>query len=163
LKQDLKDKLICTWNNTARQFLDGLQDTSLKKGERREYPQERGGAANQLASRSEFIMIPRPSWPDDLSKKGVEMPDSMLLRPECRVVRFHRFRERLRDAIVSWALGFDEPIKLRLQAGEGGTGKTRLLIEVCDQLERSFGWRAGFMDRSQSIASEFATLLREGK
>jgi len=62
------------------------------------------------------------------------MPDSMLLRPESGVVGFHSFREPLRDSIIGWALDPDQPIKLRLQAGEGGAGKTRLLIEVCKRL-----------------------------
>src|SRR5262249_44936482 len=48
-------------------------------------------------------------------------------RPESGVVRFHSFREPLRDSIIGWALDPDQPIKLRLQAGEGGAGKTRLL------------------------------------
>jgi len=110
--------------------------------------------------RSAFIAIPKSIWPTDI---GIEMPDSMLLRPESRVVRFYRLREPLRDAIIGWALNSDERIKLRLQAGEGGSGKTRLLIEVSDQLERLHGWRAGFIDKAQSIASGFPTLLEEGK
>jgi hypothetical protein len=110
---------------------------------------------------SDFIKIPRSSWPDELAKK--DMPDSMLLRPESRVVRFHRLREPLRDTIVNWAITPDSPVKLRLQAGEGGAGKTRLLIEVCHQLEQSHGWRAGFVERSQSSASGMSELLKEGK
>ena len=33
---------------------------------------------------SDFIKIPSSSWPDELAKKGIQMPDSMLLRPESR-------------------------------------------------------------------------------
>jgi hypothetical protein len=110
---------------------------------------------------SDFIKIPSSSWPDELAKK--DMPDSMLLRPESRVVRFHRLREPLRDTIVNWAIIPDSPVKLRLQAGEGGAGKTRLLIEVCHQLEQSDGWRAGFVERSQSSASGMSELLKEGR
>jgi hypothetical protein len=70
----------------------------------------------------------------------------------------------LREAIISWALEpDDQPIKLRLQIGEGGSGKTRLLIEVCDELERNYGWRAGFVDRSQIISMGISDLLREEK
>ena len=50
-----------------------------------------------------------------------------------------------------------------MQAGEGGAGKTRLLIEVCDRLEASHGWRAGFVDRSQAPSIELPALLKEGK
>jgi tetratricopeptide (TPR) repeat protein len=163
LKQDLRQKWVCTWEHTARQFYDGLGIEAAKEtGPRppeREPPSE---PEPKQVPRSEFIAIPRPSWPEELSKKGIKMPDSMLLRPESRVVRFHRLREPLRDTIIEWALNLDQLIKLRLQAGEGGAGKTRLLIEVCDQLERH-DWRAGFVDRSQSIASGFSALLNEGK
>ena len=91
------------------------------------------------------------------------MPDSMLLRAESRVVRFHHLRGPLRDAIIRWAIERDKPIKLRLQAGRGGAGKTRLLIEVCEKLENQNGWRAGFIDRSQSTTIGLPELLREGK
>lgn len=120
-------------------------------------------AREQQDHGSDFITIPSSSWPDELAKKGIQMPDSMLLRPESRVVRFHRLREPLRDIIVNWAITPDSPVKLRLQAGEGGAGKTRLLIEVCHQLEQFHGWRAGFVERSQSSASGMSGLLKEGK
>jgi hypothetical protein len=87
----------------------------------------------------------------------------MLLRAESRVVRFHHLRGPLRDAIIRWAIERDKPIKLRLQAGRGGAGKTRLLIEVCEKLENQNGWRAGFIDRSQSTTIGLPELLREGK
>jgi len=91
------------------------------------------------------------------------MPDSMLLRPESRVVRFHHLRDSVRQTIVDWAIEPDEFIKLRLQAGEGGSGKTRLMIEVCDKLESVHNWRAGFLDKSLSIMSGFSLFLKEGK
>jgi hypothetical protein len=114
------------------------------------------------SARSDLIGIPILTWPDDLTAKG-EMPDSMMLRPESRIVRFHPLREPLRDTIVGWAIDPAQPIKLRLQAGEGGAGKTRLMIEVCDKLEGTLGWRAGFLDRSQEIETGLPGLLREGK
>ncbi|MGO9329275.1 MAG: metallophosphoesterase family protein, partial [Steroidobacteraceae bacterium] len=116
----------------------------------------------EAAARSSFVSIPQSNWPDEFAGK-FEMPDSMLLRPESRVVRFNRLREPLRDTIIQWAIEQDQPIKLRLQAGEGGAGKTRLLIEVCDKLEKDHGWRAGFVERSQSIATRLPALFQEGK
>lgn len=115
------------------------------------------------ARSSDFMRIPSSTWPEELAKKGMPMPDSMLLRPESRVVRFHRLREPLRDIIIDWAIILDSPIKLRLQAGEGGAGKTRLLIEVCHQLERSHGWHAGFIERSESVISGISELLKDRK
>ena len=101
--------------------------------------------------------------PKKLAAKGIEMPDSMLLRAESRVVRFHHLRGPLRDAIIRWAIERDKPIKLRLQAGRGGAGKPILSIEVCEKLEPQNGWRAGFIDRSQSTTIGLPELLREGK
>ena len=113
--------------------------------------------------RSDFITIPKRAWPESVTKQGFEMPDSMLLRPESRVVRFHHLRRPLVEAIIGWVLGRDELIKLRLQAGEGGAGKTRLMIEVCEQLETAYGWRAGFVERSQSDNAGLRRLLSEGR
>lgn len=52
-------------------------------------------------------------------------------------------------------------MKLQLHAGQGGAGKTRLLLEVCERLERTSEWRAGFASRSQS--SGLYDLLQEDK
>ena len=120
-------------------------------------------AAHSATAPSNFATIPKLAWPKEFAAKGIEMPDSMLLRAESRVVRFHHLRGPLRDAIIRWAIERDKPIKLRLQAGRGGAGKTRLLIEVCEKLENQNGWRAGFIDRSQSTTIGLPELLREGK
>lgn len=161
LKHDLKNKLICTWDHTARQFYDGLRYTSARPSIPVSLdPRPLLKPTTVAAQKSDFVTIPKPDWPQD---SGMDMPDSMLLLPQSRVVRFHHQRGSLRDAIIDWANKSDARIKLRLQAGEGGAGKTRLLIEVCDQLERFHGWRAGFVDSSKSSVSELPKLLGEGK
>ncbi len=124
---------------------------------------KRTSLPHPASQQSDFITIPVPSWPEDLAGKGIAMPDSMLLRPESGVVGFHSFREPLRDSIIGWALDPDQPIKLRLQAGEGGAGKTRLLIEVCKRLESAHGWRAGVAKHSQFNSTAFSALMGEGK
>jgi hypothetical protein len=91
------------------------------------------------------------------------MPDSMLVRPESRTVGFHHLRDSLRDSIVGWAVDPTQFIKLHLIAGAGGAGKTRLMIEVCDTLEKLFNWRAGFLDKSQSVTTGLEALRKEGK
>ncbi|MEA2818441.1 MAG: hypothetical protein QOJ86_445 [Bradyrhizobium sp.] len=165
LKQELKSKLICTWDHTARQFCDGLDMDAIKSPAIVRPGPERPSRKLIVPSiqQSNFLTIPKLEWPKDLSDKGFEMPDSMLLRPESQVIRFHHFREPLRDAIIEWVLERDAPIKLRLLAGEGGAGKTRLLIEVCYRLEALYGWRAGFVASAQSALDQFPKLLREGK
>ena len=88
-----------------------------------------------------LVEIPQPLDVSPDIRKGL---DSLLLLPESGAVPFHAFRLPMRDEIVQWALSDDEPIMLRLQAGEGGCGKTRLLIEVCKILDALPGWQAGF-------------------
>jgi hypothetical protein len=169
LKRDLKGELVCTWENTAKQFVDGLHVEQVEATTAPEstttnitiVPQQLSQPAGQAVPRSNFVVIPKPSWPEGLAEKGF-VPDSILLRAESRIVRFHRLREPLRDEIIGWALNPDQLIKVRLQAGEGGAGKTRLLIEVCDQHEHSHGWRAGFVERSLSNPNALLALLKEG-
>src|ERR1700674_1190564 len=163
LKQELTNRLGCTWSHTGKQFLDGLHTKEAGRTSRLNIDAAARERARPHSIQSTFVAIPQSNWPEELAAKGIEMPDSLLLRPESRVVRFHCLREVLRDTIVSWATEPDEFIKLRLQAGVGGSGKTRLLIEVCDSLERVHNWRAGFLDKSQAIAAGFPALLREGK
>ena len=74
-----------------------------------------------------LITIPETTWPHDLGA----MPDSLLLRPESGVVPFHDYRQALVNEVLAWALTPQPPIAVRLQAGEGGAGKTRMMIEVC--------------------------------
>ena len=159
LKRELQKTLVCTWENTAKQLCDAL---GIERSNPADAPQRASQGPAAPVSRSDFIAIPSLSWPEEFAAKGFEMPDSMLLRPESQVVKFHQFRELLLQAIIDWARTQDAPIKLRLQAGEGGAGKTRLLIEVCKRLEEQ-GWRAGFLDRSQAIARGLPALLKEGK
>ncbi len=67
-----------------------------------------------------------------------------MLKPESRVVPFLPSAMGWRDEIFVWAHLQDRPLKLRLQAGAGGTGKTRLGIDICETLA-SQGWFAGFL------------------
>jgi hypothetical protein len=164
LKQELKKELVCTWTHTAKQFCDGLGiegathvtpiGIDLRTGT---------GSSPPRVVRSTFVSIPKSSWPEEFTAKGIKMPDSMLLRPESRTVDFHHLRDSLRDSIVEWAIDPTEFIKIHLVAGTGGAGKTRLMIEVCDKLEKVFDWRAGFLDKSQSIATGLPALRKEGK
>ena len=108
---------------------------------------------------SDLVAIRPVVWPADL---GIDIPDSLLLRPENEVVPFHAYRHPLRQEIVDWALNDPPRIALRLQAGPGGAGKSRLMIEVCRVLEREHGWRAGFLRQPcKDLEQEFRRLLAE--
>jgi tetratricopeptide (TPR) repeat protein len=135
LKEELVNRLGCTWENAAKTFLASLSVKAAATTVHVDAP---------LPVEQPSLEIPESSWPKSLSDRGLTMPDSLLLRAESRVVRFSSARKRLKEAVVTWALGNPERlVKVRLQAGAGGVGKTRLLIEVCDELVK-FGWAAGF-------------------
>ncbi len=75
---------------------------------------------------------------------AAEMPPGRLLIAAHEVVPFHQqAREAELTQLANWC-GKDAAISGCLITGEGGTGKTRLLIEWCKQL-RSQGWHAGFV------------------
>ena len=164
LKLELKKELVCTWANTAKQFCDGLGiDASTRVAPTSVDSKILTDIAPPQIVKSTFVSIPKSSWPEELAAKGFEMPDSMLLRPESRTVGFHHLRDSLRGSIVGWAVDPTEFIKLHLIAGAGGAGKTRLMIEVCDKLETFDDWRAGFLDKSQCIATGLPALRKQGK
>ena len=85
--------------------------------------------------------------------------DSMLLRADYGVVPFHPQRAAEIGELVAWCER-DARVSVRLLHGPGGTGKSRLLVEVTDRLRRR-GWQAGFLepDADQAPAGTFARLL----
>jgi tetratricopeptide (TPR) repeat protein/glycosyltransferase involved in cell wall biosynthesis len=173
LKRLLQQQLVCTWENTARQFCEGLgpaleaapalapTNGAPPRGETSKQiakANDSGARANE--SPPPLIGFPERPWPQSLA---IEMPDSIMLLPQSEVVPFHSYRRALLDEVLGWALANDQPIKLRLQAGEGGTGKTRLAIAACHQLEERDGWQVGFLRSPDLIEREFPKLLREGR
>jgi hypothetical protein len=52
-------------------------------------------------------------------------------------------REETLDSLKVWA-NSDAPISIRVIVGRGGSGKTRLAMELCDRLADA-GWEAGFV------------------
>lgn len=84
------------------------------------------------------LSIPKEDRPAILEDEGPAWP----LRPEFRVVPFHG-REETHSGLVQWCER-DSPIALRLITGQGGTGKTRLALElVGDRLTHN--WIAGLL------------------
>jgi hypothetical protein len=173
LKEELQKNVVCTWENTARQFCEGLglkpdqpaspipvRPAPGQHGPRRSgtVVEEKRAAAAETGP-PPVIALPERPWRDPL---GIEMPDSLMLLPQQEVVPFHSYRQRLLDEVLAWALAEDEPIKVRLQAGEGGTGKTRLAIEACRRLESEHGWRTGLLRASENLETDFGKFLGEG-
>ncbi|MCG8356528.1 MAG: tetratricopeptide repeat protein, partial [Kiloniellales bacterium] len=85
-----------------------------------------------------------------------------LLRAQFRIVPFEAAREPLCQEIVDWC-NRDVPIAVGLFTGPGGTGKTRLFMEMCTRL-RVAGWHAGFYDPdAERHAGAIDTLLADSR
>ena len=79
-------------------------------------------------------------------------PPSELLTARYEVVPFEDAgRERELAELTAWCAA-DAPASVFLFHGQGGAGKTRLLIEWCRRL-RHQGWHAGFLDRYVQLAN----------
>jgi tetratricopeptide (TPR) repeat protein len=86
------------------------------------------------------LQMPLKRW-----QIGRGMADSQLLRAEEALVPFDPARQPEVDTLNTW---LDDPQWLqsvRLLTGAGGTGKTRLAIELCQQRLKA-SWHAGFLD-----------------
>ena len=71
------------------------------------------------------------------------LTDSALLRSDYAIVPFHPARRPAVEDLLAWCTS-DAPRAVRLVHERGGVGKTRLLIEVVEQLNAA-GWAAGFL------------------
>ena len=88
------------------------------------------------------LRIPRGHWRVDAG-----MADSQLLRAEEEVIPFDVRRQPEADKLMDWIADTTWPVTVRLVTGDGGQGKTRLAIHLCQQL-RTEGWQCGFIDSS---------------
>jgi tetratricopeptide (TPR) repeat protein len=96
-----------------------------------------------------LVSDPRRHWPRDRA-------DAAILRAEYRVVDFHPERQAALEALQGWCAAAD-PVAVQLITGPGGTGKTRLAIQLLTALGP--GWRAGFLHRR---AEDVATVALDG-
>jgi glycosyltransferase involved in cell wall biosynthesis len=146
LKQLLDSKSI-NWDATAGELLTGL-------GVNQSPPPSGAHRRPDSSTQASVVLVDRRT-PLGKSRDG---PESLLLRPESQVVPFHITLESLCTDILTWTLddvAFPQRIALRLYAAEGGSGKTRLLIEACSRLldRAENDWVAGFLaDRRQNQA-----------
>ena len=104
-----------------------------------------------------LLEIPSNPLRDDLA-----LAESALLRADTQCVPFHALREPLLAEVLSWVESdATRTVAMQLRIGEGGSGKTRLMIEACRRLEAQ-GWCAGFLRSAETFASlEFAHLLHD--
>jgi glycosyltransferase involved in cell wall biosynthesis/tetratricopeptide (TPR) repeat protein len=85
------------------------------------------------------LEVPSPRW-----HFGSGLAESQLLRAEEAAVPFQTEREPELEALVDWAQNAHYSQALRLITGAGGTGKTRLALELCRWLNKE-DWLCGFL------------------
>jgi len=95
---------------------------------------------------------------DKMAELPPNAPPSKILTADYRVIPFDEAgrREEL-ELLASFSFG-ERKRNVLLLTGEGGTGKTRLLIEWCRRLRDDKGWHAGFL-RSNRTKSDLDPLL----
>lgn len=89
------------------------------------------------------LTLPQADWVLDRD------PPSALIQAKYQTVPF-LFREQELSSLHQWC---HDPrnLAIRLYWGQGGMGKTRLMLEFCAQIKQQ-GWRAGFLDAVQAKA-----------
>jgi hypothetical protein len=143
-------------------------DHSLQGGDRDKYPTHEGqpDSAGQTESAHVLRDGPRsiratPGKPSSSCGSWLSVPwidwdpnrdgPSTLLRPESRVVPFHGKHRKAEILELSRWCHEGARVGFRAYEGPGGIGKTRLGLQLCDELKASEGseWTVGFMnDRS---------------
>ena len=94
-----------------------------------------------------FLESPWQEWDEHESSPGA------MLRADHRIVPFHRRDEELEE-LRSWCED-ERRLCVRLYTGAGGMGKTRLALEIFQEL-RAKGWRSGFVKREANDQPETA-------
>jgi tetratricopeptide (TPR) repeat protein len=82
--------------------------------------------------------------PEPVALLQPDAPPSRLLQAKQRVVPFDRELRALELSVIATWLDSTAPVRLALITGAGGAGKTRLLLELCEDRRRA-GWHAGFL------------------
>ena len=94
-----------------------------------------------------WLQLPLKEW------KVESVGPGALLDPMYCVVKFHGL-DRLDelDRLVKWCLD-ETSAPLKAYAAEGGMGKTRLALELCLKMQKSYGWHVGFL-RHESFPAD---------
>jgi glycosyltransferase involved in cell wall biosynthesis len=131
------------WRNCVDAALKGLRWLKAEYGTRPLFAPTTPSVAETGILIAQFkgspLELPSPQW-----QLGSRLADSQLLRAEEAAVPFHLAREPQVSELIHWAYDARYPQALRLITGAGGTGKTRLAIEVCSRLSND-GWHCGFL------------------
>jgi tetratricopeptide (TPR) repeat protein len=176
--QELKNALVqreFTWASAARTVLAALDvrpnsepsGSASGKATSPEIPPTGAAGTNPGTTAVASGTSPATASPPDdlLDPKELtwsapfDPPESVLLRAEYQVVPFHDARAPVLEELLTWAERPAKPISLRLHTGDGGSGKTRLAIELCRRL-RAAGWDVGFLPEGTETARISRLLAR---
>jgi len=152
LRTSLIQRYGCTWQDTAKTFLDALGEP----------PGSRAGGEpdNRPPPDAPPALIRMPEVP---AFDPATSSPRLLLLPESGVVPFHASREALVHEVIAWADEGNLPVGLRLDVGAGGAGKTRLMLEVCRRLNQRSNWFAGLLHTDEPLDRACQKLLAEGR
>ncbi|WP_120967974.1 tetratricopeptide repeat protein [Comamonas sp. lk] len=88
---------------------------------------------------AQWLALPAPLW-----NQHSGLSPSQLLKAEEALIPFAQERFQFLQTQLNWAKTSAYPACVRLLTGEGGSGKTRLALEMCKCLLKE-GWAAGFL------------------
>jgi tetratricopeptide (TPR) repeat protein len=152
LRTSLVQRYRCTWQDTAKTFLDALGEPPGSRA--------RGEPGNEPGPAVPPALIRMPELP---AFDPATSSPRLLLLPESSVVPFHAARQALVQEVIAWAEEDNLPVGLRLDVGPGGAGKTRLMLEVCRRLNQRSNWFAGFLHTDQPLDLACQKLLAAGR
>jgi tetratricopeptide (TPR) repeat protein/glycosyltransferase involved in cell wall biosynthesis len=143
----LREELLkdYTWASCAMNFVAAIgwqlpmpQATAQSPTEQSD-PQTTDQPVPPQSSPISGLEYPKKQW---LAGHGYAL--SLLLRAEEGIVPFDANRQSYLQQQIDWANQTPWPLGIRLLTGQGGTGKTRLALELCQQLANQ-GWQMGFL------------------
>lgn len=153
----------CTWKSCARTLVRALgwqpNATPAPLSPVLSVAAETSAVAETAAPESapppatdDLLDLPVPQW-----QPGKGLANSQLLRAEEAVIPFDAAAQPFLDEQLAWAKGAAFPLAARLLIGPGGSGKTRLALQLCTQLQ-SAGWWSGFLRRPAQFSQIHARL-----
>ncbi|HSH86563.1 MAG TPA: tetratricopeptide repeat protein [Methylophilus sp.] len=138
-----------TWTNCAQKFINAINlQTTLNvledSIENRSFELVSINKYQNNFSKDQFLTIPEKQW-----KKNFHT-DSQLLKAEEAIVPFDEGRLLELISLKNWMDEDSNSLTVRILTGAGGSGKTRLALELCYSYQE-LGWVTGFLNSNVGI------------